>query len=244
MHHDGYVSIGHLLVQTESPSQEECMAILRQFFTILSGSSVPLNGGIWKFDQFFESIEYSLENMTKLLRGILKDPQVDDLTFQLGIEGVVWGMIGSSYDPYSGERMSGDHIFRLFCIFNRLCNPATMLLSQKIVSYSLGKALEVPTFENGLTFENLVSGITTWPMHEGFQSTDCGAIVKKAYDAYVRDVIIEARIKIRFPYKGSPLPGRRHKDNQLAVSVTSGTLKVYEDEDLAVQDKREQTGEV
>ena len=55
------------------------------------------------FVQFFQNVECSAENMKKLLAGILKDHQTDDLTFQLAVERAVWDNIKCDYGKYCGN---------------------------------------------------------------------------------------------------------------------------------------------
>ena len=125
MKNSGYVAVGHLLVPTRLSEENDSKKSLRNFLTVLFGrmneEMVNSSTGFWRFDEFFEKIEPTTENMEKFLRGILKQPHVDDHRFQLEIERIVWDMVKFSYDRFCTTSLSREDYFRLFCIFNRLC---------------------------------------------------------------------------------------------------------------------------
>ena len=203
--------------------------------------------GFWRFDEFFEKIEPTTENMEKFLRGILKQPHVDDHRFQLEIERIVWDMVKFSYDRFCTTSLSREDYFRLFCIFNRLCDPETLLLGKRAVSFLFAKFVQTPLEEFEGTFKNIGDIVCSWQRGNGTINKNYVIIIKKMYDDYVRDIIIESRVKLRLPYK-TPLYGKGTILKK-TISITSRKLVVYEDDadglkNLDVPSKQEPTGKI
>ena len=242
------------MAMKKKPSEDECKKTLRHFCSILfcnmDESMIYNSSGFWNFDQFFqEGMEATAENMAKFLGGVLKLPHVDDLTFQLAVERVVWDMVKYGYDKHCCDSMDREDLFRLFCIFNRLCDPHQMRLSKKATYFLFGKfdKKPPPAEEFGGTFANLSYHLSGWQKAEDMANLNYGKIIKKAYDDFVRDIIIEGRVKFRFSNKVSP---RYSKSTIMkrTISITSRNLRAYEDEDdidaLDVPKKREPMGKV
>ena len=172
MKNSGYVAVGHLLASKNLSADVDSKKALRNFLTVLFGRMneeiINSSTGFWRFDEFFENIEPSTENMAKFLRGILKQPNVDDHRFELEIERIVWDMIKFSYDRFCTTVLSREDYFRLFCVFNRLCNPETLLLGKRSVSFLFAKFVQTPLEEFEGTFKNIGDIVCSWQRNCGF----------------------------------------------------------------------------
>ena len=252
MKNGGYVALGHLLaMKPSSSSPNDCKKTLRDFCSVLFGrmdeTTVHKSNGFWRFDEFFQNIEPTAENMAKFLTGILKQPHVDDYKFQLGIEHVVWDIIKFSYDRFCSNSLMREDLFRLFCIFNRMCDPECLLLGNSATSFLFGKFLKTPSAKFEASYKNLAESLSNWQKIAGIHYENYVIIIKKLYDDYVRDIIIESRVKFRLPYKTS-IYGKGSILKK-TISITSKNLTVYEDEEdritnLDVPTKREPTGKI
>ena len=145
------------------------------------------------------------------------------------------------------DSLEREDYFRLFCIFNRLCDSKTMLMGRKKSSFLFGKFVKTPPDKFEGTFEKLADCICKWQKNEDVCNENYVTIIKKVYDDYVRDVIIESKVKFRLPYKGA-LYGRGSILKK-TISITSRNLTVYEDEEdgldnFDVPTKREPTGKI
>ena len=251
MKSSGYVSLGHLVCPQKSLSSDDRKKALRNFCTVLfcnmDESMVQSSTGLWRFDEFFKNVDPTSENMSKFLGGILKQPHANELRFQLGVEHVVWDMIKFGYDRYCSNVLLREDFFRLFCIFNRLCDPKTLLLGGTATTFLFNKFVQspLPNFES--TFENFADSISNWQRSKQILGQNYVVIIKKMYDDYVRDIIIESRVKFRFPYKNSVYG--KGSILKKTISITSRNLTIYEDEEdrlanLDVPSKREPTGKI
>ena len=253
MKNSGYVAVGHLLASKNLSADVDSKKALRNFLTVLFGRMneeiINSSTGFWRFDEFFENIEPSTENMAKFLRGILKQPNVDDHRFELEIERIVWDMIKFSYDRFCTTVLSREDYFRLFCVFNRLCNPETLLLGKRSVSFLFAKFVQTPLEEFEGTFKNIGDIVCSWQRNCGVirHNENYVIIIKKMYDDYVRDIIIESRVKLRLPFK-TTMYGKGAILKK-TISITSRKIIVYEDDvdglkNLDVPSKQEPTGKI
>ena len=253
MKNTGYVALGHLLALKKLSAEYDSKKTLRNFLSVLFGrmneTKVNSSTGFWRFDQFFENVEPNTENMAKFLRGILKQPHVDDHTFELEVERIVWDMVKFGYDRFCTKVLSREDYFRLFCIFNRLCDAETLLLGKRTISFLFAKFVQTPLEEFEGTFRNIGDIVCSWQRNGGGgrHNENYKIIIKKMYDDYVRDIIIESRVKLRLPFK-TQMYGKGTILKK-TISITSRKLIVYEDDvdglkNLDVPSKQEPTGKI
>lgn len=69
----GYVATGHLLASKE---QSAHFSTLRHFCTVifcnLDDNVIHKSSGFWRFEQFFRSVDISVESFAKFVGGILR----------------------------------------------------------------------------------------------------------------------------------------------------------------------------
>ena len=195
---NGYASVGHLFELQPEQYNEGYKNVLAQLVNkIFMGldETIVDRTGFRQFSNYFHHVPVSVESAGKFLRGILRRHEVNDFSFQITIEKLVWRLIKSYYIQgiymnYEKEELA----FRLFCLFNRFCdteNIPMMLSSQAIYQLYSWLNIPEPPREFKASFGNVLINI--------LQRRDPYLVVsaKKCYDQYVRDVLIEERLVVR-----------------------------------------------
>ena len=195
---NGYASVGHLFEIQPEQYNEGYKNVLAQLVNkIFMGldETIVDRTGFRQFSNFFHHVPVSVESASKFLRGILKRHEVNDFSFQLTIEKLVWRIIKAYYikrQYFNSERE--ELAFRLFCLFNRFCDTddIPMLLNSQAI-FLLYSWLNIPEPPKELkaTFGNI--------LHHILQRRDAylTVITKKCYDQYVRDILVEDRLIFR-----------------------------------------------
>ena len=195
---NGYASVGHLFEIQPEQYNEGYKNVLAQLVNkIFMGldETIVDRAGFRQFSNFFHHVPVSVESASKFLRGILRRHEVNDFSFQITIEKLVWRLIKSYYiqRQYLNSEKE-DLAFRLFCLFNRLCDTddIPMLLDSQ-ATYLLYNWLNIqePPKDFIATFSNVLENI--------IRRKDPYLIVssKNSYDQYVRDILIEDRLLLR-----------------------------------------------
>ena len=199
----GYLSIGHLFESDgdDNNTKENRTALqnLLEHVRITFDDATINKEHFRHFDTFFANLPVNIETSSQFFHCILKQPKADDVSYQLGIERLVWRIIRNNGECLSGLclKHKNSHVeeenncFHLFCIFNRFCET---------------DSLPISLTDNGLRFLCAKFHINA-PLHDFFPSFPnfmhliCeqkrnvkSCKVKEAYDELVRDILIEGRL--------------------------------------------------
>ena len=234
----GMVAVGHVL---ENKSPDAYLQAMRHFCTIMfcnmDEKLIYKSSGYWRFDQFFSSVEVSVESFGKFVAGILRRPDADLAQLQLQIERIAWDFVKCDFDGFSGGGLDGASRFRLFCLFNRFCRRDSIPLRlHRRAAVFLCKELGLPTtLDPEPSFRGLLkhAAVFSNSVHRGNNGALTKA-VKRMYDEFVRDVIKEGKVQFRVKDDtfGSIVNGSRTKTH----AVTSRHLIIYEDTDVYEDD--------
>ena len=244
----GIVAVGHVL---ENKTPDAYLQAMRHFCTVMfcnmDEKLIHKSSGYWRFDQFFSSIEVSVESFGKFVAGILRRPDADLAQLQLRIERIAWDFVKCDFDGFSGGGgLDGASRFRLFCLFNRFCRRDSIPLRlHRRAAVFLCKELGLPaTLDPEPSFRGLLKHVAAFSksvscVHRGNNGALTKA-VKRLYDEFVRDVIKEGKVQFRVKDDtfGSIVNGSRTK----TLAVTSRHLIIYEDTDVYEDDAN--TGKV
>ena len=228
------VAVGHVL---ENKSPDAYLQAMRHFCTIMfcnmDEKLIYKSSGYWRFDQFFSSVEVSVESFGKFVAGILRRPDADLAQLQLRIERIAWDFVKCDFDGFSGGGLDGASRFRLFCLFNRFCRRDSIPLRlHRRAAVFLCKELGLPTtLDPEPSFRGLLkhAAVFSNSVHRGNNGALTKA-VKRLYDEFVRDVIKQGKVQFRVKDDtfGSIVNGSRTKTHV----VTSRHLIIYEDKDV------------
>lgn len=205
----GYASVGHLFEHCEDQTEFGYKQVLRKLVSELYVDEDAACGrqGFGNFERFFDNIPISVETTSKYLANLLKLPNVENSTFELKVERMVWDLIQldpkfeqvlrNSRNPE--EKKEERMCFQLFCLFNRFCDihKIPMKMNEKAVKFLLqkvgipiGKNKSLPHFP----FQNLLECVFR---HKQVLDELLTVAVEHAYDEYVRDILIEKTISFR-----------------------------------------------
>ena len=195
MRENGYASIGHLFEWHVDQFNEGYKTVLFQLVTkiyIGLDENIVDRTGFRQFGNFFQNVPVTVESATKFIRGILKRHEVNDFSFQIIVEKLVWRMVKLSFiEKESNHTADEDLAFRLFCLFNRFCETDEIpmkLSSQALYLLYSWLCITEPPQNVTPTFGNILHNI--WKRKDSYLIV----ATKKAYDEYVRDILIEQRM--------------------------------------------------
>ena len=100
MRENGYASIGHLFEWHVDQFNEGYKTVLFQLVTkiyIGLDENIVDRTGFRQFGNFFQNVPVTVESATKFIRGILKRHEVNDFSFQIIVEKLVWRMVKLSF---------------------------------------------------------------------------------------------------------------------------------------------------
>ena len=149
----GYVSIGHLFEcdgdDKNTMKNRKVLQKLLDHARATFDKSMIDKEHFTMFDTFFANLPVSIESASQFLHCILKQPNADDVLYQLAIEKLVWNIFRNSNKYLAGLCLKyknsqvdeEDDCFRLFCIFNRFCETDffPMSLTDKALHFMCSK---------------------------------------------------------------------------------------------------------
>ena len=205
----GYASIGHLFEYSDDQTQSGYKEVLRKLVTDLhvDEDATCHWQGFGNFELFFYNICINVENTSKYLTSILKLPDFENSRFELKVERMVWDLLQSDpkfqqvlQNPQTLEEQKEERIcFQLFCLFNRFCDiqKMPMKLHEKAVQFLLRK-IGIPIAESKswpyCPFQNFLQCVFR---HKQILDVALTEAVDRAYDEYVRDILIEKIVSFR-----------------------------------------------
>ena len=101
---------------------------------ILSGSGYPLGFS-------GTQLHHYLQAFCKLLDGVLKKHGSDDVMFQRNVEALVWDLVKEDLiktQVFQKHNILSSNIFKMFCLYNRFCDPTSSPLK---LNYDRAKLL-------------------------------------------------------------------------------------------------------
>ena len=206
----GYVAVGHLFKLTEIrkwSSNKSALRVLVSTIVKEVDETIVNPKGTVLFDKFFTDITVSIDSACTFLRGFLKRHDVEDLAFELQVEKIVWKIVRNHETFHQilqkychTDDIMQDTCFQLFCLFNRFCYTKKVHMEMDDHSQSFllkkfglpeGPPIRLRRGEGVLTFEDFFDNV--FPRIDQFVVV----CVKRAYDEYVRDILIEGMLQCR-----------------------------------------------
>lgn len=237
---NGYLSIVHLFEQAGAHENHQkgyklfLNKLVAKLYTDSQDSIFDL-AEFRRFHLMFDDNTVDMESVCEYLCGIQRRNNMDDHLYCLEFEKCVWEVLKATEEELTSNIVQcckEDIFFQLFCLFNRFCEPdeipmkisfsATMFLAKHF------KASRGPTVSHeALTFPEFLNFVCS-PYRKQCCDRILAKAVKKTYDMFVRDILMEGREV----YQVRTCSGKRSSKitTKNLISLSSLYLKVYKDD--------------